>query len=241
MTQYETVLNRISETKARVEGGIIEKTANLFDGMDEKMVNAAKTLKSAKDNVIADRGLNPEGRERRLRDLEEQHFEPVKQEYFDRVRQARELVSGAIGEIEAAALPQTDTGAERAPNIAIWQFEVSQAKPDDWGALYAEHADDKDYVKLMEIAAKGNPSSRAALATASAKKSTAMQSKTLAMMQRLSSSLSLSAYAYGLGDYLRGISAAVNRGDFYDSNSLDMIMWNNLLNYDASRMPQSAR
>jgi|GEM_PF-1989325 len=239
-TQYETVLTRINDTKIKAESGITEKTAKLFDGMDEKMISAAKKLKAYKDPINANRGLNPEGRETQLREAEAKYFEPVKQTYLDAVQQAKQSVLDAIEEIQSASLPQTDTGAERAANIALWQFEVNQAKPGDWKSLYAEHADDRDYMKLLEIAAKNNTSTRDALMAASTEKSTATQSKTLSKLQRLFNTLTLGAYAYGLPAHIRNVGTV--QDPFLDvSPKVDMIMWNNLLNYDSSRMPQSAK
>lgn len=234
MTQFETVLERINATKQRMETDITSRTASLFAGMDNKMLKAAKAFSTAAKSIQESRDLNPQGRERRLEEEKARLFEPTRQEYLDALQRARDLVAEGIAEVEAAALPQSDTGAERAPNIALWQFEVSQAKPDDWKALYEEHADDKDYIKLMEIAAKNNRNSASQLISAQGQTMNAAKSVRLDQLNSLFASLGVSAYAYNLSDYIHG-GASVTGG----SSDFKLSLWTDLENFNTAQIPVS--
>lgn len=238
MTQLETVLKRINATRTNAESSVTSKTAALFEGMDARILKAAKEFAANASFIRNSRDYNPEGRERLMQQKREQMFDPARQSYQNAIQQAKQIVTDSIAEIEVAALPKTDTGADRAANILLWEREIDYARLNDWESMYREHADDKDFMKLLELSAKRDTKSMDDMLKVRVETRKAVSSKRLSELQRLFNNLGLAGYFYELSDYIR------ESGEFDASNNaritnLKMSTWVDLENFNTAKIPVS--
>lgn len=210
MSQFERVIDRINKKKHDVFCNVIDVLAKKFDGIDAHVYKAAKELKQASDKINSDTGLNYEGKRKRL-DEARQDLNDLREIYQQGVLHSREVIATIPDKIAEAIPPQTVTEAirpdTRMVNIHLWERELATANADELDTLFRTNADNKDFMRLLNVAEKQNKEISTALIPVRAELKKAMEYQRIIDLQALFNTIS-GVFLWEISARLRHMKAA---------------------------------
>jgi len=150
MNQFEQIQSRVMAARTELTASAIKNASKKFEGLDKKMLRAAKNYTKQAAEIQANKDLTQAAKNERTQKKRDEIYEPARQAYLSAVQAAVEIFDDAISEIQAAGKPQSNTGSERVLNALLWKDELEGLKYDEFEEMYKNFADDVDFQRVCK-------------------------------------------------------------------------------------------
>jgi hypothetical protein len=225
-TQYDEIISRTENIKPDVLKATANKITKMFEGMDTKMLKAAKQYSEAVTAVNARHDLSQQGKKEHGERLRQELYDPVKNQYLTGLEEAIKVVNDGVSKITDELKPRSDTGADRAINLIMWEKEIAASRGHKLHNLILENADDMDFTRLVAAMSNIKPDAAEYYALKKMELIGYTECKEMRALRRFLENCRL-CYTYSVSAHLREIA----NGDI-ERDDVRISHWNHLEKYE---------